>query len=207
MNLSYPKKNILKTNLKNIKLKLYEHYSFFILNYIHIMNLFINADPTVFRKNIKTYFERFTNEKIASNIEISIFNYAIKEAKIHRIICKWKNKGFCDIYSGRLRTIIYNLNNSPDLLDQIINKQISPTSLSNMTHQEMSPQHWKPRIERKMTKDKSRLTTNIEASTDLFTCKKCKSKKCTYYELQTRSADEPATIFITCVDCGKNWKN
>ena len=40
-----------------------------------------------------------------------------------------------------------------------------------------------------------------------FTCSKCKSKKCTYYEMQTRSADEPATIFITCLDCGKNWRN
>jgi len=47
---------------------------------------------------------------------------------------------------------------------------------------------------------------NIQASTDMFTCKKCKSKRTTYYEAQIRSADEPATIFITCIDCGKHWK-
>jgi transcription elongation factor S-II len=76
-----------------------------------------------------------------------------------------------------------------------------------MTHQEMSPDHWKKRIEMKIKRDRSRFSTNIEASTDMFQCRKCKSKKCTYYELQTRSADEPATIFITCLDCGKNWKN
>ena len=46
----------------------------------------------------------------------------------------------------------------------------------------------------------------MEAVTDSFTCRKCRSKKCTYYELQTRSADEPMTLFITCIDCGTKWK-
>lgn len=41
---------------------------------------------------------------------------------------------------------------------------------------------------------------NINAS-DLYKCKKCGEKKCSVYELQTRSADEPATLFITCLVC------
>ena len=40
----------------------------------------------------------------------------------------------------------------------------------------------------------------------LFTCGKCKSKRTTYYQLQTRSADEPMTTFVTCKDCSKRWK-
>jgi transcription elongation factor S-II len=47
---------------------------------------------------------------------------------------------------------------------------------------------------------------NIQANTDMFTCKKCHNNECTYYEMQTRSADESATIFVTCLKCGKNWK-
>ena len=47
---------------------------------------------------------------------------------------------------------------------------------------------------------------NIEASTDTFTCRKCRSKKCTYYQMQTRSADEPMTVFVTCLDCSTRWK-
>ena len=33
-----------------------------------------------------------------------------------------------------------------------------------------------------------------------------RKKKCTYYQLQTRSADEPMTTFITCLNCNNKWK-
>lgn len=39
-----------------------------------------------------------------------------------------------------------------------------------------------------------------------FTCSKCKSNKTSFYEKQTRSSDEPMTVFITCLNCGKHWK-
>ena len=169
---------------------------------------FTDSEPKIFRENIVKYFLKIiNNEIIASNIEKSIYNYTIKEAKLKNIIKKWKNLKFSEIYASRLRTIIYNLKHNKEFFDQIKENQIHPSTLATMTHQEFCPTLWKERIEHKIEKDKSRFSTNIEASTDLFRCKKCKSKKCTYYELQTRSADEPATIFITCLDCGKNWKN
>jgi DNA-directed RNA polymerase subunit M/transcription elongation factor TFIIS len=39
-----------------------------------------------------------------------------------------------------------------------------------------------------------------------FKCSKCKSQKTTYYQMQTRSADEPMTTFVTCLNCSKRWK-
>ena len=45
-----------------------------------------------------------------------------------------------------------------------------------------------------------------ESMTDQFKCARCKQRKCTYYELQTRSADEGMTIFITCIICGHRWR-
>lgn len=39
-----------------------------------------------------------------------------------------------------------------------------------------------------------------------FKCSRCKSQKTWFYQLQTRSADEPMTNFITCSNCGKHWK-
>ena len=46
----------------------------------------------------------------------------------------------------------------------------------------------------------------MDGNTDMFTCYKCKSTNCSYYQLQTRSADEPMTTYVTCLECGQRWK-
>ena len=40
----------------------------------------------------------------------------------------------------------------------------------------------------------------------LFRCGKCKSNKTQNHQMQTRSADEPMTVFLVCMDCGNRWK-
>ena len=37
------------------------------------------------------------------------------------------------------------------------------------------------------------------ASTNMFKCARCKKNQCTYFQMQTRSADEPMTTFVTYV--------
>lgn len=165
--------------------------------------------PEQFRVNIRTKLSEKIGQqyiKIASNLEKAIFNYAIKEATQKKIIKKWENPYFKQLYVDRLRTIVNNLKHQ-EILQQLQSEELKPQVFAFMTHQEMNPERWSSLIQQKIKRDASKFNTNIEASTDMFTCKKCKSKKCTYYELQTRSADEPATIFVTCLDCGKHWKS
>lgn len=59
-----------------------------------------------------------------------------------------------------------------------------------------------------MAKDLSMETSRAkeENYTGLFKCGKCKSVKTTYYQMQTRSADEPMTTFVTCMSCSNKWK-
>ena len=40
----------------------------------------------------------------------------------------------------------------------------------------------------------------------VFPCLKCQSKNVISSEKQTRSADEPMTVFFACLNCGNNWK-
>jgi transcription elongation factor S-II len=165
------------------------------------------SNPDSFRKNIRTKIQPILgDETISTNLEIAIYNYAIKEANSRKIIKKWDNPHFVQLYIDRLRSIYVNLKNV-DLVEQVKTGEITPQTLAFMTHQELNPGRWSKLIEQKIKRDASKFTTNVQASTDMFTCKKCRSKKCTYYELQTRSADEPATIFVTCLDCGKHWKS
>lgn len=44
------------------------------------------------------------------------------------------------------------------------------------------------------------------ATTDAFRCGKCGQRRCSYYQMQTRSADEPMTTFVTCLNCNNRWK-
>jgi len=39
-----------------------------------------------------------------------------------------------------------------------------------------------------------------------FICRKCKGTKCSHYSMQTRSSDEPMTVFVCCLTCGKRWR-
>jgi transcription elongation factor S-II len=164
-------------------------------------------NPSVFRKNIcDKLIPIIGDELLCINLEKGVFNYALKEGTSQRIIKKWDNPIFVQLYLDRLRSIYMNLKNE-DLLLKLKNEEITPQTLAFMTHQEMNLERWKELIEHKIKRDATKYTTVTQASTDMFMCKKCKSKRCTYYELQTRSADEPATIFVTCLDCGKNWKS
>jgi transcription elongation factor S-II len=163
-------------------------------------------DPQVFRSNIcDKLTEIVKNEKICLNLEKGIYNFTIQKANRYKIVKKWENSYFVQIYIDRLRTVYINIKNE-ELLVKLKSKQIKAHEIAFMSHQEMKPDKWKKMLETKKIKDENRYTPKVEASTDNFTCWKCKSKKCTYYQLQTRSADEPMTTFVTCLDCGQRWK-
>lgn len=164
----------------------------------------IAEDPAKFRASIRAAFLRKygLTEKQAANLEIGAYNFALKEADNRKIIKKWENRNFCQIYLDRLRSLYRNL---PQLAPRIRAGEYEPQQVAFMSHFEMNPACWQALIQQKMKRDAQTATT-MQASTDMFMCRACKSRKCVYYELQTRSADEPSTIFITCLDCGKNWK-
>ena len=163
-------------------------------------------NPDTFRSNLRSKLSPILeNDVLSTNLEKGIYNYAIKEANNRKIIKKWDNPYFVQLYMDRLRSIYINLKND-ELLTQVKTGEITPQSLAFMSHQEMDGNHWKDMIDAKVKRDANKFNNNICASTDMFTCSRCKSKKTTYYEMQTRSADEPATIFITCLDCGKLMK-
>jgi transcription elongation factor S-II len=159
-----------------------------------------------FRQNIANTFSCFTNNNSKNNINIEkgIFNYTLKEASNKNILKKWNNHLFVLLYKDRYKSIYNNLTNNKDFSDKILNNKISNLELSYITHQEIYPEKWEKLIEDKLKRDN--YEDKVEAATDTFKCGKCKKNKTTYYQMQTRSADEPMTTFVTCIECGNRWK-
>lgn len=156
-----------------------------------------------------TYFSETKLKKngMFINLERSVYNYAIQEATSKNIIKKWENRYFLRIYVDRLRSIYTNLSNHAEFRKKILNGEITFEQLSKITHQEMCPDMWNDLIQMKIKRDESKYKNRIEANTDVYVCKKCRSRKCVYCAVQTRSADEQMSIFVSCLDCGANWKN
>jgi len=162
-------------------------------------------NPDLFRNNIRKKLEAtLANEKNALNLEKGIFNYALKEADQRKIVKKWDNAFFVQIYLTHLRSIITNL--SPEILKQIESGDIKPHQVAFMTHHEMRPEKWAALIDAKSKRDKNKFEVNLSAATDTITCKKCRGNKCTYYQLQCRSSDEPMTTFVQCLICNCRFK-
>lgn len=162
-------------------------------------------EPEQFRMNIRNKLNLIlNNEKNSTNLEKGIFNFTLKEATNRKIVKKWDNPYFVQLYIDRLRSIYTNLNKN--IVEQINNGNIKAQTVAFMTHQELSPEIWKEMLDAKAKRDANKFETNIAAATDTFTCRKCKGNQCTYYQLQTRSADEPMTTFCSCILCGNRWK-
>ena len=158
-----------------------------------------------FRSNIRKKLDTILkNEKNSNNLEKGIFNYSLKESDQRKVIKKWDNKQFVQIYLDRLRSIMKNLNK--EIIDNVNNGTIKPHTIAFMTHQELFPEKWTQMIIDKSKRDKNKFEVNIAAATDTFTCRKCKGNQCSYYQMQTRSADEPMTCYISCCICGNRWK-
>src|SRR6056300_1180111 len=197
----------IKNNIYINKYKIEKQLNVICYSILHLVLL--NAmrtvkNPTEFRRNVCLLLEQicppppsFTKNMI-ENMEKSVYNASIKEAGERDIVKKWDNPSFVQLYTDRLRSIYINLKQSDEFRQQLINKEIKAHEVGEMTHQDMAPKRWQKLIEEKKIRDENKYAPKLEASTDNFTCRKCKSKKCSYYQLQTRSADEPMTTFVTC---------
>merc|ERR1719322_387624 len=121
-----------------------------------------------------------------------------------------KNKQTNPKYKAQVRSRVFNLKDkkNPSLRENVLCGTIKPEKLAIMTSEEMASDDVKKLREQfiKEGVDASQLAIKQGTLTTQLKCGKCKKNNCTFHEMQTRSADEPMTVFVFCNECGNRWK-
>lgn len=115
-----------------------------------------------------------------------------------------------DAYKGKMRSLFQNLKNksNPQLRKRVLTGEITAKRFVVMTHDEMKSDARRAEDEKleKENMNQAMVAQVEKAISKEFQCGKCKQKKVSYSQAQTRSADEPMTTFCECMNCGNRWK-
>ena len=159
--------------------------------------------PDKDRKKCIKELTNFYDKKNCSEIEKGIYDYT-------RQYCKCNNTDLTlaqSVYKHTLDNLLFNLeseNRTIKKITSLIKKdKFNAYNLPFLTPDELDEDNWYKIIMRKTTsEDKLKNLPTMEWKP----CRDCKNIEYSYYQLQTRSADEPMTTFYICKQCGKTYK-
>lgn len=123
--------------------------------------------------------------------------------EIANYIFEKKNDSFPKI----VRSKSHNLKENVKLCEDVYCGRVDPSKFVEMSASDMKSDELKNKDEVAI-KDGllASQVAKVAAETDMFRCSRCKERKCTYSQLQTRSCDEPMTTFVHCTVCGNRWR-
>lgn len=166
-------------------------------------NVFVDC---AIRDKVRQNLSELTN--LSSDLESAILKNVYDQAYKEGIDIDWKNRVFWNMYRSRAISIYENLKGISDesWLEKLNSGKITPHGFVELSAVDLCPNRWKDAIEKIIESEKNLYSNNNSASIFLW-CSGCKKKtKCDYYQMQTRSADEPMTTFVTCLECDRHWK-
>jgi DNA-directed RNA polymerase subunit M/transcription elongation factor TFIIS len=167
---------------------------------------------------------------MSRNAEISVLNWAVKATRRIGQEASWENRVFKNFYKTKVQWLTAEMKRcpkvhvtlnvvgngvqtslvvGPQLVHRLLRKELDTKNLANYSAEVLWPGGpWDQALQRARQKDLAAWAAKSQekVADGLFKCGRCKSQKTTYYQLQTRSADEPMTTFVTCVNCGNRWK-
>lgn len=148
---------------------------------------------------------------VAKDLEIGIYNWSLQYADKIRVVKNWKLPRFVSIYMDKARSVVSNLDpnsyvSNCRLLSRLKEQEFLPHELPFMSPDDICPEKWKKIIDERVKRELNVFDEKPQAMTNQFKCGKCKKRECIYQELQLRSADEPMTLFVTCLNCGNRWR-
>jgi transcription elongation factor S-II len=135
------------------------------------------------------------------------------------------------LYRDKFRTLRFNLGKNPALSQRLLagvgvpqgavdGEPLKAEQLVQMTPEELASKEKQRELaearerkfqERRVDWDQKNeallnAQAGIKADAGLFKCRRCGKRKTSNYQKQTRCADEPMTVFVTCLNCGNKWR-
>ncbi len=175
--------------------KYYKEVSYYAYNNKIMSSVVSNNRDQTFNKLNKI----IKDVAIAKMIEESIFKFT-------EDYCEDQGAPFLfdSIYENKTNDLLINLSNKDKiLLSSILEKSIDPKELAFLKPEELNPDKYEKILKKK---EIANYKKNNKATTNIFKCSKCKSRKCTVHQQQTRAGDEPMTTYVTCQECGHVFK-
>ena len=162
-------------------------------------------------RSLTTMFKGTLSSQQVLELEHAIYNGTIREAERLHVDKTWSYPPFVNLYRIHSRHIASNFHpesyvKNTELFARFRAGEVSLKDIGKMDTYELFHSRWKESFDQQQVREKRQLEGNKSMATDQFLCGRCHKRECTYYEMQTRSADEPMTIFITCLNCGKHWR-
>ncbi|KAJ3447080.1 transcription elongation factor a protein [Anaeramoeba flamelloides] len=120
-----------------------------------------------------------------------------------------KFKGTTKLYKKKFRTLSFHFANEKQyqLKLSVIQGKLTPFKLCEMNNKDFMTEDQLQEHEKFIKQGKFRSTGRvIQARESQLKCFRCKQRKCQYVEYQSRSADEPMTVLVSCLNCGNHWK-
>ena len=109
-------------------------------------------------------------------------------------------------YTVQARKIIANVKNEKTGFSQLLQNGGFPMDMiPTATHADLWPELW-AQANMQFARTVIILQDDETSAPSLLQCSKCKQYTVKTAEYQTRSADEPMTVFCNCTTCGKRWK-
>jgi DNA-directed RNA polymerase subunit M/transcription elongation factor TFIIS len=150
------------------------------------------------RDEVFDKFNKLFGSSITKDIEESIYKFSLDYSESNNTPFLLEN-----IYISKSEELYCLLNTNLQIAIKAINdKKIDPKNIATIRTSQLNLLLANKQYVDIVRKRELNMMLNEKKGSTAFECKKCKKKKCSITEKQVRSADEPATQFITCLECG-----
>jgi len=161
------------------------------------------------RNFVRGKFELLFPEGVyAKNLEKCILNKSYRLAKSSNIPPTFECRQFICFYKSIALGLLNNFKRNAKLVESYKIGKI-PKNIFDVSPDVLEPDGPYSKTKFAILEKDTKIERNKMRDDDYegqFKCGKCKSKKTDYYQLQTRSADEPMTTYVTCKTCNHRWK-